>query len=49
MVLLQSNSQQPAYLCHIYLDFFQKTKSCLHEIKPDELEQHKQGLITELN
>ena len=47
--LLQSNSQQPAYLYQRYLDFFQKAKPRLRAIKADEFEQYKQALITELS
>lgn len=47
--LLQSNSQQPAYLYQSYLDFFQKAKPHLRAIKADEFEQYKQALITELS
>ncbi|MGK2946675.1 MAG: pitrilysin [Candidatus Malihini olakiniferum] len=46
--LLQSNSQQPAYLYQRYLDFFQKAKPRLRTIKTDEFEQYKQALITKL-
>lgn len=47
--LLQSNSQQPAYLYQRYQDFYQKAKTRLRAMKAEEFEQYKQALVTELS
>ncbi|MCV9879196.1 pitrilysin [Brenneria izbisi] len=47
--LLQSNSKQPAYLYQRYQDFYQKAQKRLREMKKEEFEQYKQGVINELS
>lgn len=47
--LLQSNSQQPAYLYQRYQAFYQTAKTRLRAMGADEFAQYKQGVISELS
>ncbi|NPE51205.1 pitrilysin [Dickeya dadantii] len=47
--LLQSNSQQPAYLYQRYQDFFGKAEQRLNAMNAETFAQNKQGLINALS
>lgn len=47
--LLQSNSQQPAYLYQRYQDFFAKAQQRLEAMSESDFTQNKQGLINTLS
>ncbi|WP_075183164.1 pitrilysin [Pantoea sp. 1.19] len=46
--LLQSNSQQPAYLLSRYQAFFPQAEQRLREMKPEDFAQYQQAMINEL-
>ncbi|EIR37105.1 pitrilysin, partial [Yersinia pestis] len=46
--LLQSNSKEPNYLYQRYLAFYPQAEKRLREMKPDDFEQYKQGLVNQL-
>ncbi|ACS86783.1 pitrilysin [Musicola paradisiaca] len=47
--LMQSNSQQPAYLYQRYQDFFAKAIPRLRAMSPESFAQNKQGLINTIS
>ncbi|MBE8342148.1 pitrilysin, partial [Leptospira borgpetersenii serovar Ballum] len=43
-----SNSKEPNYLYQRYLAFYPQAEKRLREMKPDDFEQYKQGLVNQL-